>query len=410
VKNSNKSDINAIITAIAVISLIVGFGIYFNFYSNISHSYQQQKQLENSVDKSQIKNGNIINIKLNKTAFLQIDKSKFIKAPELTGISGYINTANNKPIKLSDYKGKVVLVDFWTYSCINCIRTIPYLSSWYDRYSDQGFIIIGVHSPEFDFEKNFNNVKDAVNKFGIKYPVVLDSDHKTWAAYQNNYWPRHYLIDTQGHIRDDHIGEGGYNATEKTIQTLLAEKAALDNKTSISFNMTKGTIPKSYSTTLKNIDLTKNTSPEIYLGYSLARFSLGNPQGFQPNKIIDYTFDKKNNNASIEPNTVYLDGKWKNNKDNMELVSDTGKIFLIYYAKAVNIVASGTGQKVTIVDHIQNVTSDSRNLALDIDQSKSVLIDKQKLYNMGLYKDYDVRYIEIDIQGKGFQIYTFTFG
>jgi len=275
-----KSDINAIITAIAVISLIVGFGIYFNFYSNISHSYQQQKQLENSVDKLQIKNGNIINIKLNKTAFLQIDKSKFIKTPELTGISGYINTANNKPIKLSDYKGKVILLDFWTYSCINCIRTIPYLSSWYDRYSDQGFIIIGVHSPEFDFEKIPDNVKDAVNKFGIKYPVVLDSDHKTWAAYQNNYWPRHYLIDTQGYIRDDHIGEGGYNETEKTIQTLLAEKATLDNKTSISFNMTKGTIPKSNSTTLKNIDLTKNTSPEIYLGYSLARSSLGNPQGF----------------------------------------------------------------------------------------------------------------------------------
>jgi len=107
---------------------------------------------------------------------------------------------------------------------------------------------------------------------------------------------------------------------------------------------------------------------------------------------------------------VYLDGKWKNNKDNMELVSDTGKIFLVYYAKAVNIVASGTGQKVTIVEDIQNVTSDSRNLALDIDQNKSVLIDKQKLYNVGLYKDYDVRYIEIDIQGKGFQIYTFTFG
>jgi thiol-disulfide isomerase/thioredoxin len=185
----NKNNISAVITAVAVISLITGFGIYFNFYSNVSSSYQQQKQLENSVNQSQIKSGSIVDIKLNKTAFLQVDKNIFNKAPELTGIKGYINTANNQSIKLSDYKGKVILLDFWTYTCVNCIRTIPYLNTWYDRYSDQGFVIIGVHSPEFEFEKNPNNVKDAVNKFGIKYSVVLDSDHKTWTAYQNNYWP-----------------------------------------------------------------------------------------------------------------------------------------------------------------------------------------------------------------------------
>ena len=312
----DKNNLSAIATAIAVISLIVGFGIYFNFYSNTSHSYQQQKQLENLVNQSQIKNGDIINVKLNKTAFLQTDKSNFVKAPELTGINGYINTDNNQPIKLSDYKGKVVLLDFWTYTCINCIRTIPYLNTWYDRYSDQGLVIVGVHSPEFEFEKNPNNVKDAVNKFGIKYPVVLDSDHKTWSAYQNNYWPRDYLIDTQGYIRDDHIGEGGYNETEKTIQTLLAERAVLDNKTSISFNMSKGITSESKSNSLKNINLSKNISPEIYLGYSFAHSSLGNPQGFQPDKTVDYDLNKSNT-ALTEPDTVYLDGTWKNNKDNI---------------------------------------------------------------------------------------------
>jgi len=412
-KKMDKNNASAIATAIAVISLIVGFGIYFNFYSNASHSYQQQKQLERSINQSQIKNGDILNIKLNKTAFLQIDKkSNFIKAPELTGISGYINTDNNKAIKLSDYKGKVVLVDFWTYTCINCIRTIPYLNTWYDRYSNQGLVIIGVHSPEFEFEKNFNNVQDAVNKFGIKYPVVLDSDHRTWDAFQNKYWPRDYLIDTQGYIRDDHIGEGGYNDTERAIQTLLAEKAALDNKTQISFNMSKGNSASSSTKSLANIDLTKNISPEIYLGYSLARSPLGNPEGFQPDKTVEYNFNR-NTMASLEPNVVYLDGVWKNNKDNMELASDSGKIFLIYYAKAINIVASGTGQKATIADNNQNTTdiaNASKNIALDIGKNKSVIINKQRLYNIGLYKDYDVRAIEIDVQGKGFQIYTFTFG
>jgi thiol-disulfide isomerase/thioredoxin len=405
----NKNNISAVITAVAVISLITGFGIYFNFYSNVSSSYQQQKQLENSVNQSQIKSGNIVDIKLNKTAFLQVDKNIFNKAPELTGIKGYINTANNQSIKLSDYKGKVVLLDFWTYTCVNCIRTIPYLNTWYDRYSDQGFVIIGVHSPEFEFEKNPNNVKDAVNKFGIKYPVVLDSDHKTWTAYQNNYWPRDYLIDTQGYIRDDHIGEGGYNDTEKTIQTLLAERAVLDNKTDISFNMSKGIAAESKSDSLKNINLSKNISPEIYLGYSLAGSSLGNPQGFQPDKIVDYDLNKSNT-ALNEPDTVYLDGKWKNNKDNIELVSDTGKIFLTYYAKAINIVAGGNGQKATILGDIQNVVDGSNNLAIDLDENKSVKINQQKLYNIGLYKDYGIRSIEIDVQGKGFQLYTFTFG
>ena len=405
----NKNNTSAVITAVTVISLITGFGIYFNFYSNVSHSYQQQKQLESSVVQSQMKSGNVVDIKLNKTAFLQVDRNVLNKAPELTGINGYVNTANNQSIKLSDYKGKVILLDFWTYTCINCIRTIPYLNTWYDRYSDQGFVIIGVHSPEFEFEKNPSNVKDAVNKFGIKYPVALDSDHKTWTAYQNNYWPRHYLIDTQGYIRDDHIGEGGYNETEKTIQTLLAERAALDNKTTISFNMSKGIAAKSRSDSLKNINPTKNTSPEIYLGYSLARSPLGNPQGFQPDKTIGYNLNKSDITL-FEPDTVYLDGKWKNNKDNIELAGDTGKIFLTYYAKAVNIVAGGSGQKATILDDNQNVVDGSKNLAIDLDENKSVTINQQKLYNIGLHEDYGTRSIEIDVQGKGFQLYTFTFG
>jgi thiol-disulfide isomerase/thioredoxin len=263
----NRGNVNAILTAVAVISLIVGFGIYFNFYSNLSESYIQQKQLEESIDQSSSQNGNFVTIKLNKTSFTEIEKSNFSPAPELQGIASYINTENGEPIKLADLKGNVVLFDFWTYTCINCIRTIPYLNEWHDRYADQGFVILGVHSPEFEFEKNIQNVQDAVKEFGIKYPVVLDSDHKTWNAYNNNYWPRHYLIDSQGYIRDDHIGEGGYNETEKTIQTLLAEKAALDNKTEITFDLDKGRSTNSSSLSssqsLQYVDFSQNISPEI---------------------------------------------------------------------------------------------------------------------------------------------------
>jgi thiol-disulfide isomerase/thioredoxin len=447
----NRDNISAILTAVSVLSLIVGFGIYFNFYSSPSESYLQQKQLEDSIVQSFTNNGNIITIKLNKTAFTNIDKSVYPRAPELQGIASYINTENGSPIKLVDLKGKVVLFDFWTYTCINCIRTIPYLNEWYDRYADQGLVILGVHSPEFDFEKNPTNVQDAVKQFGIKYPVVLDSDHKTWNAYNNNYWPRHYLIDSQGYIRDDHIGEGGYNETEKTIQTLLAEKAVLDNKTEISFDLGKGrpvnTSSSPPSQSLQYVDFSQNISPEIYLGYQNARSPLGNSEGFQPNTIVSYKLDINNTsgsssntsdgggNTSLIPNLVYLDGVWKNNNDNVELVSDRGKIVLTYYAKSINIVASGNGQNATVQEshNIKNISGsnstggggeesnnvstyagdqnlNNTNHALDLDKKGSVIVDKQRLYNIGLYDDYQPRSVVIDIEGSGLKLYTFTFG
>ena len=164
-------------------------------------------------------------MKINKTQFQQINKSQFKKAPEFAQISGYINTPNNSPLTLSSLKGKVVLVYIWTYTCINSIRPMPYIHDWNQKYSNKGLVVVGVHSPEFTFEKNYTNVKDAVQRFGISYPVMLDSDHGTWDAYGNHYWPRYYLIDTQGNIRYDHIGEGGYNQIEKAIQSLLAERA-----------------------------------------------------------------------------------------------------------------------------------------------------------------------------------------
>jgi len=402
----NKDNISAAIMAIAVVTLIAGFAIYFNNPSfNKSSSIIQQQKIDKAISAATSKNGNIITIDLDKTKFTNIDKSQFQKAPDLTQISGYLNTPNNnQPIHLANYKGKVVLIDFWTYSCINCIRTIPYLNDWYSKYADKGFVIIGVHSPEFEFEKNYDNVKTAVQKFGIMYPVVLDNNLGTWNAYGNQYWPRHYLIDAQGYIREDHIGEGGYAETEKTIQSLLAERAALDGLKQISFS-TK-TAPTINSKSLQYIDLSKQTTPELYLGYSYARSPLGNSQNFEPEQTVTYTIPS---NTNLQPNIVYLDGQWKNNRDNIELQGNSGSIILTYYAKAVNIVASGKGQTGTVTED-GNSKIPIKSIGTDLNKDGKFILNGQRLYNLALHDSYGVHSIIINVKGKGFQLYTFTFG
>jgi thiol-disulfide isomerase/thioredoxin len=155
----------------------------------------------------------------------KIDKSGFKKAPELQGITEYVNISPDDLKAIT--KDKVILYDFWTYSCANCKATFPYLKSWHDKYSDKGLVIIGIHYPEFQFEKDINNVRQAVTNNGIKFPVVLDNEGANWDAFGNHYWPRFYLADSEGYIRYDHIGEGSYDETENMIQNLLQEKNTL---------------------------------------------------------------------------------------------------------------------------------------------------------------------------------------
>jgi thiol-disulfide isomerase/thioredoxin len=426
----NKDNLSALIMAIAVVALIAGFAVYFNSPSlNKASTTSTQRQVEKLVSAATIKNGSLVTIKLDKNQFQNIDKSQFVKGPEFAQISGYINTPNNSPITLSSLKGKVVLVDFWTYSCINCIRTIPHLNDWNQKYADKGLVIVGVHSPEFEFEKNYDNVKAAVQRFGITYPVILDSDHGTWNAYGNQYWPRDYLIDSQGYIRDNHIGEGGYDQTEKAIQSLLAERASQMGMKEISFN-TKPTQIKPGS--LQSVDLNQSTTPEIYLGYSKARAPIGNPEGFRPDQTVSYSIPS---NTNFQPSIVYLQGYWKNNPDNMELQSDTGRIALIYYAKSASIVAGGKGGGVVSNDNDKaaavavggggggaghgqehalaaNSTAGRINNSLgeDLAADGSFRIDGQRLYNLSMHTDYNVHSVVIDVKGKGFQLYTFTFG
>jgi thiol-disulfide isomerase/thioredoxin len=402
----NKDNISALLMAIAVVSLIVGFAVYFNS-PDLNKAASSLSSLGSSrtefIPAAINKNGNASSSHIEKAQF-QIDKSQFKKAPEFAKITGYINT---EPINLKNLKGKVVLVDFWTYSCINCIRTIPYLVDWNEKYADKGLVIVGIHSPEFEFEKNIDNVKAAVQKYGIKYPVLQDNDKGTWDAYQNRYWPRKYLIDNEGYIRYDHIGEGGYAEIEKVIQSLLTERAAQTGISGINLNINKNTTtPKNVQT----VDFAKVNTPELYFGYQLARAPLGNPEGFKPNQIVTYSIPQR---FDLKPNAIYLIGDWKNNADNMELQSDSGRIALVYSAKSANIVA---GEKGAVAAAELSISEDGAALTnksgrgIDLSDQGKLVVDGQRLYNLSMHEGYGWHSLIIDVKGKGFQMYTFTFG
>ncbi|HEV8405871.1 MAG TPA: thioredoxin family protein [Nitrososphaera sp.] len=377
-----KTDnLSALAVGIGVVALIAGFGIYFN-----SPELNKAASGQNDNFVPAITDGN---------ATVQIDKSHFRLAPEVAEISGYINS---DPITLADLNGKVVLVDFWTYSCINCIRTIPYLNAWHEKYADKGLVILGVHTPEFEFEKDYSNVKAAVEKFEIKYPVLLDNDKGTWKAFENRYWPHKYLIDDEGYIRYDHIGEGGYADTEKVIQSLLSERAAHMG--------VNATIDRSISNpeNTPSVNFGRIDTPELYFGYQFARAQLGNAEGFKPDQTVTYKIPE---NATITPNRIYLGGDWKNNPDNMELQSAEGRIVLSYSAKSVNIVAGGNGN-LYISEDGSNLTGSSRGF--DVSEQNTVSINGQKLYNLVMHEEYGRHQLVIDVVGNGFEIYTFTFG
>jgi thiol-disulfide isomerase/thioredoxin len=335
---------------------------------------------------------------------------KSINNISIDGINGI------QPLSLANLKGKVVLVNFWTYSCINVLRTLPHLLDWNAKYADNGLVIVGVHTPEFGFEKNIDFVKTSLKKYGIEYPVIQDNDYKIWNAYGNNYWPRMYLIDDQGIIRYDKIGEGEYDKTEKTIQSLLVERNSnkgiknvdldatlnLDNKSSL--NSTND-----LSTFLEQpVDFSKIRTPELYFGDQSYGSSIGNPEGFRSGQIAAYTLTPVSN-STIKPNTIYLEGEWKNNYDNVELQSDMGRIILVYSAKAVNLVAGGTGQGTV---HENEAPLSNSNKGVDTTNHSTFVIDYPRLYNIVNHQSYDERThsLIIDVKGNGFQAYAFTFG
>ena len=323
-------------------------------------------------------------------------RKDYLPAVELTGISGYINT---DAISLQPLIGKkVILVDFWTYSCINCQRTIPYLKAWYGKYQDQGLEIIGVHTPEFDFEKKRENVAAAVQKFGILYPVVQDNDYATWTAYNNHYWPHKYLIDINGFIAYDHIGEGGYDQTEQKIQELLDERM---KKLAIA-----GTIIKDLAKPqgVVAIDTAQVSTPEIYFG-SARNTSLGNGKSQMSGEQV-FTEPK-----DLRVNNVYLSGDWDIKSEYAQNVGKTSKIILRYQAKNVYFVASAANAvTVTLLrDGKPLQATAGEDVVVSKDTSK-VNIKEDRLYTLIEDQEYGEHTLEILIEQPGLKAFTFTFG
>lgn len=241
-------------------------------------------------------------------------------APEFTGITEWINS---EPLTLEDLRGKVVLVDFWTYSCINCVRTQPYLNAWYERYHDSGLEIVGVHAPEFAFEKLPENVRKAVEDAQIKYPVALDNDFATWRAYRNQYWPAKYLIDAEGKVRWTHFGEGDYEEAEAQIRALLGEGGAAARQPTDTLTHTRG------------------QSPETYLGTARA---MGNAQ-----PLVAGEHDYGGPQEPADTSQWTLAGKWSTDRESILAVSDGAQLRYRFAGKEMYLVADGpVGAKIRV--------------------------------------------------------------
>ena len=247
-------------------------------------------------------------------------------APGFRGIKLWLNTPGGKAVSLADLRGKVVLVDFWTYSCINCLRTLPHLKAWDRVYRKAGLVIVGVHSPEFAFERVPDNVRSAVRRLGVRYPVALDNDFATWRAYSNDYWPSKYLIDKSGRIRYEHYGEGAYRETEGIIRRLLGEKVRV-RRTSVA-------------------DQTPNdiTTREAYLGYArIENFASRSPVVFDAE--ADYRFP----NRSLGPDQLAYAGRWT--VEPARIVAGRGaRLRLNFQANDIFLVLAGTGRVEALVD------------------------------------------------------------
>lgn len=315
---------------------------------------------------------------------------QYQKAPELAEPDAYINTAG-EPVTLASLKGKVVLIDFWTYSCINCLRTLPYLEAWYQKYKDQGLIIIGVHTPEFAFEHILTNVQDAVNRLGITYPVLLDNEYATWNAFGNRYWPNEYLIDIDGYVVHNHAGEGEYDVTEKSIQQALAERAARAGEYA---SLATSTVD------IPEADLSAIQSPETYFGSSRNEY-FGNGR---PGVSGTQTFVLPGN---IAPNTLYLGGVWNLMPEYAQSQASTSIVYY-YSAHDLNFVASAPVAATVKILLDGKPVGDFAGSDVDSKTSTAV-IRQERLYNLVHSAVPGPHTIQIQINGV-LQAYTFTFG
>lgn len=311
-----------------------------------------------------------------------------VQAPEITEPSGFINT-QGKPVTLADYRGShVVLVDFWTYSCINCQRTLPYLTAWYEKYHDAGLEIVGVHTPEFAFEQKLENVQVAVSTWDIRYPVVLDNEYATWRAFGNRYWPRKYLIDEQGVIVYDHIGEGAYEETERAIQQALLNLGRSTDTSVVSVRANAANTPSDVR------------SPEIYFG-AQRNARLGNGIRSQTGEQVFMLPD-----APL-PDTLYLDGVWDIDTEYAVSQRDA-QVEFRFTAQDVYMVAAAP-KAVPVRVYLDGVPLSNAQAGADV-QAGIVTIGEERLYHLIELPVFGTHTLRLETEAEGVRAYTFTFG
>jgi len=312
--------------------------------------------------------------------------------PDFTDINQWLNTPNEQPLTKEALKGKVVMVDFWTYSCINCVRTQPVLKGWWKAYEHDGLVIIGVHTPEFAFEKEVSNVRDAVQRAGLTYPIALDSNYGTWNAYHNNYWPAAYFFDREGRLRFTHFGEGEYDKQEQVIRELLSEGQTL-------------AAPPTGIDTTPNFQ-TINT-PETYFGH--LRFDhFENTDAFVRDAVANYTL--------ISPRQNYwsLDGRWNIQGESAVNTSTDASFVMSVQANAMHLVLGTTDSSKEVRIHIDGRDPTDEELTTDTtrkdDGSVYITVDRKDLYRIARFPDAKRHTVSLTLQEPGIEFYAATFG
>jgi thiol-disulfide isomerase/thioredoxin len=303
-----------------------------------------------------------------------------VKAPAFPADGAWLNSP---PLDWQKLRGKVVLVDFWTYSCVNCVRTFPHLVDWYAKYRDKGFMIVGVHTPEFEFEKDPGNVKDALDRYGIRYPVLLDNERTAWNSYNNRFWPAHYLVNREGRVVYEHFGEGEYDVTENNIRALLGlnkmESAA------------RAESPYFYGQT-----------PETYLGFARTENFAGEPEVVR-NETGEFAFP-----AKLARHEWALNGRWKMEAEKITAMENNAALRLNFYSRKVYLVlGSATGMPVnaTILLNGKPLASYSGRDA----KNGAVRVGRHRLYELIDLQSAGRGELEIRADA-GLEAYAFTFG
>jgi cytochrome c biogenesis protein CcdA/thiol-disulfide isomerase/thioredoxin len=316
----------------------------------------------------------------------------------LPPLDGTVQWLNSPPLTVQALKGKVVLVDFWTYSCINCLRTLPYVKAWAEKYRDQGLVVIGVHAPEFAFERDVGNVTKAMKDLGITYPVAIDNDYKVWRAFNNEYWPAHYFADAQGRIRYHHFGEGDYAESERVIQQLLREAGAV--------KVADGLINADATGVQLAPDMSEVQSPETYVGFQRAEHFVPET-GLVPDKVAAYSPP-----AELALNDWSLDGKWNVGSERATSSAPASRIVYRFHARDLHLVLGpgADGKPVRFKVLIDGKAPGDAH-GTDVAPDGSGSVNSQRLYQLvrqsGGVTD---RTFSIEFLDPGVSAYAFTFG